>query len=530
MIARSSLILLILSIFIYTIHCRSLAEKKFNVNAREWLFRYGYKSEFNPNVPEAALADSIKVLQKYANLPMTGRLDDATLKQMTKPRCGHRDPQLKITRNRRFVLQGSTWKNTFNKKGKNELKWTLLNTGRTLDYNTVLNVMRQAFRYWEEIVNINFVEVSKSKVDTSDEYKKENIEILVSFVSGYHNDPYPFDGEGGTLAHAFYPHSNKGLSGDVHFDDAEPFTSMSAKGRNLLWVATHELGHSLGLEHSNIKEAVMYPWYTKYKPGFRLHEDDILGIQSLYGARTDTLPPSTFTTSKPTTSTTTTTTTTTTKQPSKYHKSCPRDDGSTITALFYSKLYKQIVGFTNTDKIYLFGYQRSVPVLNRGDYVSKERISGQIDAVYTTKVDGQDRQIIFSGSKYYVFDGFTYRSGPYSIHNGDGPLKLKFSEDIQKIDAAITWPRNGRTYFFSDTQYWRFDNKRKRFDRNYPKPIFGNWEGLPKKIDAGFSSLEKTFFIAGNTYYKFNDMDIKVEKEDNVKVFMECKGADLLDP
>ena len=42
-------------------------------------------------------------------------------------------------------------------------------------------------------------------------------------------------------------------------------------------------GHSLGLEHSNVRDAVMYPWYTQYNPNFELHEDDIFGIQSLYG-------------------------------------------------------------------------------------------------------------------------------------------------------------------------------------------------------------------------------------------------------
>ena len=73
-------------------------------------------------------------------------------------------------------------------------------------------------------------------------FEQGNIEILVSFVEGQHNDPYWFDGPGGTLAHAFYPHTNTGLSGDVHFDDAEEYTYQSTQGRNLLWVATHEIG------------------------------------------------------------------------------------------------------------------------------------------------------------------------------------------------------------------------------------------------------------------------------------------------
>ena len=76
-----------------------------------------------------------------------------------------------------------------------------------------------------------------------------------------------------------------GIAGDVHFDDAEKFTVNNAEeGVDLSWVALHELGHSLGLEHSSIQDAIMYPIYQGYQPGLKLHRDDILGIQQIYGA------------------------------------------------------------------------------------------------------------------------------------------------------------------------------------------------------------------------------------------------------
>ena len=59
------------------------------------------------------------------------------------------------------------------------------------------------------------------------------------------------------------------------------------KGVHLLWLVLHELGHSLGLDHSSNKKAIMYPIHPGSKSTYRLHRDDVIGIQQLYGRFND---------------------------------------------------------------------------------------------------------------------------------------------------------------------------------------------------------------------------------------------------
>ena len=131
-------------------------------------------------------------------------------------------------------------------------------------------VIAEALSLWERETNLKFVRTSSGKVH-----------IEIRFERGRHGDEDDFDGRGGTLAHAFFPI----YGGDVHFDDDERWTDNFDSGTNLLMTASHELGHSLGLAHSDVRGSVMSPFYTPYKNGLKLHKDDIEGIQALYGGR-----------------------------------------------------------------------------------------------------------------------------------------------------------------------------------------------------------------------------------------------------
>lgn len=142
---------------------------------------------------------------------------------------------------------------------------------RKLKKSLVDREIARAFKVWSDITPLNFI------------YKKEGkVHIDIRFVVSEHGDGDPFDGPGNTLAHAYFPQ----YGGDAHFDDEEYWTVDSYSGTNLFQVAAHELGHSLGLGHSSVRESLMAPFYQRYKPNFVLHKDDVLGIQALYGQRT----------------------------------------------------------------------------------------------------------------------------------------------------------------------------------------------------------------------------------------------------
>jgi hypothetical protein len=72
------------------------------------------------------------------------------------------------------------------------------------------------------------------------------------------------------------------LGSDIHFDIAEDWTiGHAGPGFDIFTVAAHEIGHAIGLDHSEQNDALMFGVYSEAFVG--LQADDILGAQSIYG-------------------------------------------------------------------------------------------------------------------------------------------------------------------------------------------------------------------------------------------------------
>jgi hypothetical protein len=209
---------------------------------------------------------ALEAFQRFFGLELTGEVDDATVEAMHLPRCDR--PDVGSAALGSYVLQGNKWDHT-------DLQYGFFNTTGDLSQAQVESAVAQAFGLWSAVTPLTFQQVA---VGT-------NPEIRILFQAGAHGDGNPFDGASGVLAHAYYPIPASGdLAGDAHFDEAETWSvSDPATGIDLVTVAAHEFGHSLGLAHSDVGGALMFPSYSGINRA--LSDDDVAGIQALYGAQ-----------------------------------------------------------------------------------------------------------------------------------------------------------------------------------------------------------------------------------------------------
>ena len=165
----------------------------------------------------------------------------------------------------------STW-------DKLDITYAFVNGTGQLDGNVERDLIRQAFALWAAQTALTFTETADSGA----------ADIVIGWATGDHGDGDPFDGPGDVLAHASFPNPYDNSQVFLHFDDDERWVDSDTRNVDLLTVAAHEIGHTLGLGHSGDPNALMFASYSG--PQRFLSEDDIAGVQSLYGVGSNPEP------------------------------------------------------------------------------------------------------------------------------------------------------------------------------------------------------------------------------------------------
>ncbi|KAK7307185.1 hypothetical protein VNO77_40015 [Canavalia gladiata] len=237
---------------------------------KDYLDLFGYlnstlHSNFTNNFTQD-VQSAINVCQKNFNLKVTGQLDQDTYRIMSQPRCGVPD-----------IINGTTTMNSGKSNTTSFRPWWKMGEKRlTYAFNPQNNVtdsikflFQDAFNRWSKVTSLNFSETTS--------FNASDIKIL--FVT--------FDGKGGTVGGADTNYSSH--VGDIYLDSEEewvlPSENLSEDGDvDLESVAMHQIGHILGLGHSSVVEAVMYPNVLTVKKT-ELAYDDLQRTQQIYGSR-----------------------------------------------------------------------------------------------------------------------------------------------------------------------------------------------------------------------------------------------------
>lgn len=480
--------------------------------ATDYLTRFGYLQHSNSGGKTSALQSidrAIARFQEFAGVEQTGKMNSETIEMMQMRRCGVKDimteeeelPSIgrnplrrRKVRNKRYIVQGSRWK-------VENLTYRITRYPRIkgLSFTDVEKAVAKAFSVWGRETNLKFERLSRGKAH-----------IEIRFESGRHGDDDPFDGKGGTLAHAYFPV----FGGDVHFDADEDWTVNSYAGTSLLMTASHELGHSLGLSHSSVRKSLMAPFYRGFEREIKLDIDDIRGIQSLYGERLenniiddrkDDILPIVRRNNRPVISA---------PPPLPVQKRNKSDDPrSKNTDGDICRVGRVDTMVTTRDGLtYVFGgnkYWRLSDTAVASGYprnISDDwsGLPGNLDASLRWT---NGKTYFFKGSKYWRFSrGEKLDPGyPKTIAKG-------FPGIPNNIDASFTWQVNSKIYFFKGSKYWKFDPDREPpVESSYPRPV-SNWKNIPNNLDAATQySNGKSYFFKGDKYYRFDDVNLELD-------------------
>jgi hypothetical protein len=243
---------------------------------QDFLQRFGYlrARTYRENQLDDATAEALARYQQRHGLAPTATFDDQTREQMTTHRCGMPDLDSGVAFSTRCSWPNPNLTFAF-EDGTNDV-------GGAAEFQAV----RNAFATWASAAPLTFTEVAAA----------QNPDVVIDWRPA--NDP-DHSMVGGVLAHADFPPGcsviTNTLPKPVHFDDSEHqwVIGAVANGFDVETVALHEIGHILGLQHSDVAGSVMFPSVSSNSTKRALTADDLGGIHELYPA--SLLAPGTYT-------------------------------------------------------------------------------------------------------------------------------------------------------------------------------------------------------------------------------------------
>lgn len=506
-----------------------------SIDPRDYLITYGYlKNETVENSTDVSavtdISEALRAYQQFYRLKdMNGLPNEETLKMMSRPRCGVQDSP------ESFTLAGGRWT-------KRTLIWSINYFPYDYASREIYVIAQNAFKHWSDVTNLKFI---------SSFAPKNKPDIMISFGGGQHYNnnkckktpplcKFNFDGRGLVLGHAFPSTDYNDDCLEIHLDRDEDWylgtdEKIPKDGKvSLLWILAHEIGHTLGLSHSDDTNSLMYSYYGDVST---LSNDDVKAIQHLYGKKSDSSTTTTTTTTHKTTAATSPKTITSTKsrttistitpsspahksQPENYQDICKVDPKDLQFLVLHHNLY-----IINKDRLWIMELEtknfttKDLSIHSVLPFLPKFE---KIAAVYQRP---SEEIVIVIESEIYIINDKNFQL----IRKATASEIIATPFNGRKIIGAVNSYAGKTIYFFEDNYYMKIN------ECNFGVESFGyiskDFMGIPASMDSVFRYINgMLYFFQNGRYFEYNEFTNSLHASDKIdllKFDIQCPSLTL---
>uniref|UniRef100_A0A8C5BGA1 Matrix metalloproteinase-9 n=1 Tax=Gadus morhua TaxID=8049 RepID=A0A8C5BGA1_GADMO len=269
-----------------------------------------------------------------------------------------------------------------------------------------------------------------------------------------------------------------------NFDTDTKWGFCPDQGYSLFLVAAHEFGHALGLDHSKVRDALMFPMY-RFIENFSLNEDDVEGIQYLYGKPTS-IQTMMSARSRPLTQSLRLGMCCTSSRMGRSKRNVPvclRSGKKT----YIGNCGAFVLTFNNNIFSIRYYWKKTNSDKAKGPFAISEgwpALPAKIDSAFE---DPETKKMyFFAGTQFWVYTGKKVL-GPRSIE------KLGLPSSVQTVEGSVQ-RKGSKVLLFNGENYWRLDVKTLKMDRGYPRTTVTVFGGVP-------SDVHDVFLYKGHLYF-----------------------------